>query len=163
MPRYRLFVMRLRGSAVMVLHGLRQGTVPFCNWSRIRVVTISYTFTRCLRVASRAGLRPESPWPPEAARDGRDRRQLGLARPTLQSRSAPGGPGRTFGGGGSWPAGGGGGADTATIRAEEARFRGGAFWRERARRRADSTRLTMQGGPLPNSRMRAGRAIASVD
>src|SRR2546428_13675822 len=134
MPRYRLFVMRLRGSAVMVLHGLRQGTVPFCNWSRIRVVTISYTFTRCLRVASRAGLRPESPWPPQAARDGRDRRQLGLARPTLQNRSAPGGPGRTFGGGRSWPAGGGGGADTGTVRAEEARLRCGAFWRERARR-----------------------------
>src|SRR5438128_12431400 len=114
MPRYGLFVMRLRGGALMVLHGLRQGTVPFCSWSRIRVVTISYTFTRCLRVASRAGLRPESPWPPEAARDGRDRRQLGLARATLQIDSRPEGPGAPFGGGRSWPAGGGGGADTGT-------------------------------------------------
>src|SRR5437868_5969458 len=93
MPRYGLSVMRLRGPAVTALHGLRQGTVPFCSWSRIRVVTISYTFTRCLRVASRAGLRPESPWPPQAARDGRDRRQLGLARPTLQIDSRPEGPG----------------------------------------------------------------------
>src|SRR5207302_616679 len=103
MPRYGLFVMRLRGAAVMVLHGLRQGTVPFCNWSRIRVVTISYTFTRCLRVASRAGLRPESTWPPEAARDGRDRRP---GATDASNRSAPGRPGRTFGGGRSWPAGG---------------------------------------------------------
>jgi hypothetical protein len=36
MPRYGLFVMRFRGPAVMVLHGLRQSAVPFCNWSRIR-------------------------------------------------------------------------------------------------------------------------------
>src|SRR5256885_15944246 len=103
MPRYALFVMRLRGTALMVLHGLRQGTVPFCSWSRIRVVTISYTFTRCLRVASRAGLRPESPWPPQAARDGRDRRQLGLARPTLQIDSRPEGPGAPSEAGGLGP------------------------------------------------------------
>src|SRR6267143_3092840 len=66
MPRYGLFVMRLRGPAVMVLHGLRQGTVPLGNWSRIRVLTISYTFTAASR------LRPEWDFAPKA--HGRRRR-----------------------------------------------------------------------------------------
>src|SRR6266446_945215 len=143
MPRYGLFVIRLRGPAVMVLHGLRQGTVPFCNWSRIRVVTISYTFTRCLRVASRAGLRPESPWPPEAARDGRDRRQLGLARPTLQIDPRPEGPGAPSEAGALGPP--EVAAEPTRLPLEPKRLDRAAahLGRERARRRAASTNLTM--------------------
>ena len=139
MPRYSLFVMRLRGPAVMVLHGLRQGTVPFFNWSRIRMVTISYTFTRCLRVASRAGLRPESPWPPQAARDGRDRRQLGLARPTLQIDSRPEGPGAPSEAGVLGPP--EVAAEPTRVPPEPDRLDRAAvqFGREGARRRAQST------------------------
>src|SRR5690242_6930516 len=52
------------------------------------------------------------------------RRQLaGLARATRCDRSAPGRPGRTFGGARFWRAGGGGLAATATLRAGEARSR----------------------------------------
>jgi len=65
---------------------------------------------------------------------------VGPGATDASDRSAPGRPGRTFGGGRSWPAGGGGEADTATARAEEARWRGGAVW---ARMRLPRARLSV--------------------